>query len=114
MKNPKKIAIAERASGSVTAHLLPVVAFLKAQGNPPAPPLSYAQQGPGGFQFDRDGLGTFLFEKPLDVEALKARFDFPPTINFTRQGDLWDSRNRVGISRSRPLSAAKAAINWES
>lgn len=114
MKNPKKVAIAEKVPGSLTAHLIPLVAFLKAQGNTPAPPLSYAQQNPDGFNFDRDGLGTFLFENPLDVEAIKVHFDLPSGIGFTRQGDLWDSRNRVGISRSRPLSTAEAAINWES
>ena len=116
MKNPQKVAIAEKVPGSLTAHLLPLVAFLKAQGNTPAPPLSYAQQNPDGFNFDRDGLGTFLFEKPLDVKAIKAHFDLPSGINFTRQGDLWDSRNRVGISRSRPrsVSGGAAGINWES
>ena len=112
MKTPKKVAIAERVSGSVTAHLLPVVAFLKAQGNTPAPPLSYAQQNPDGFNFDRDGLGTFLFEQPLDVEAVKAHFDFPPTIAFTPEGDVWDNRNRVGIMQSRPVSEVDAGYNW--
>lgn len=92
---------------------MPIVAFLKAQGNTPAPPLSYAQQNPDGFNFDRDGLGTFRFEKPLDVEALKAGFDFPPTIGITRQGDIWDSRNRVGISQSRPVLEADAAYDWK-
>ena len=79
--------------------------FLKAQGNSPAPPLNYARQNPDGFNFDRDGLGTFLFEQPLDVDALKARFAFPSGIGFTRQGDLWDSRNRVGIMQARRASS---------
>ena len=112
MNNPQKAAIAEQVPGSLTAHLLPVVAFLKAQGNPPAPPLSYAPQNPDGFNFDRDGLGKFRFEKPLDVAAIKAHFDFPSGIGFTREGDLWDSRNRVGIMQARPVSAADAAITW--
>ena len=113
MNDSQKVAIAERVSGSVTAHLLPVVAFLKAQGNPPAPARSSGQPEPDGFQFDRDGLGTFLFEQPLDVAAVKARFAFPSGIGFTRQGDIWDSRNRVGILQARPVSAAAAAIKWD-
>ena len=110
MNNPQKVAIAERASGSVTAPLLPMAAFLKAQGNPPAPPLSSGQQEPDGFHFDRDRLSTFLFEQPLDGEAVKVHFDFPSGIGFTRQGDLWDSRNRVGIMQSRPASKA---FSWK-
>ena len=105
MEKEPKTAIAEQEPDSLTAHLLPVVAFPKAQGNSPAPPLSYAQQNPDGFNFDRDGLGTFLFEQPLDVDALKARFAFPSGIGFTRQSDLWDSRNRVGIMQARPASS---------
>lgn len=110
-----KVSIAEQEPGSLTAHLVPIVAFLKDRGNPPAPALSYAQQNPDGFNFDRDGLGKFIFEQPLDMEALKAGFDFPPTIGFTAQGDLWDSRNRVGISwsRPRPVSTGVAGINWD-
>ena len=113
VNKPPKIEIAEQVPGSLTAHLMPIVAFLKAQGNTPAPPLSYAQQNPDGFNFDRDGLGTFLFEQPLDVEAVKGRFDFPSGIGFTRQGDIWDSRNRVGILRSRPVSKTDAAYDWD-
>lgn len=108
-----KVLIAEKEPGSLTAHLLPVVAFLKAQGNAPSAALSYAQQNPDGFNFDHDGVGVFLFEKPLDVAAIRAHFDFPPTIGFTPEGDVWDDRNRVGIMQLHPISEADAAYDWE-
>ena len=108
----QKIALVEKVPGSLTAHLMPLVTFLKEQGNTPSAALSYAQQNPDGFNFDRDGVGVFLFEHPLEVEAIKARFDFPPTIAFTPEGDVWDDRNRVGIMQSHPVSEADAAFDW--
>lgn len=66
-KFPKKVLIVEREGDSRTAHLLPLIAFFKAQGNKPA--------GPDGFTFDRDG--DYRFSGPLDM---KERFEVPATL----------------------------------
>ena len=96
-----KEPISDKADGSRTAHLQPVIDFLKAQGNEPATG--------DAFEYNRDGLGTYGFARPLDVAALRARFDFPPSISLSESG-LHDSRNFVriaqdfGIQPVRPLS----------
>ena len=89
----EKTVLAQKLPDSRTAHLQPVIDFLKEQGNAPAQP---------GFTFDRDGYGTCYFEKPLDMELLKARFAFPDTILLTKDA-VQDSRNFVGITQRIPL-----------
>ena len=71
-----------------TDHLLPVIAFLKAQGYEPATG--------DGFYFDRDGLGTYGFTQPLDVALLQQHFDFPPSIQVSH-GQVFDTRHFVRI-----------------
>lgn len=112
-KLKNKIRIQEKVIGSLTAHLMPLIEFIKAQGNPPVPPPSYAQLNEDGFRFDRDGLGTFLFQEPLDVAAIQARFELPPTIVFITDGDIWDRRSRVGIQRGRPVTEADLIFDWD-
>ena len=73
-----------------TDHLLPVIAFLKAQGYEPATG--------DVFYFNRDGLGTYGFTQPLDVDLLQQHFDFPPSIQVSH-GQLFDSRHFVRISQ---------------
>ena len=102
MTTQKQPILSHSLSGSHTEHLRPIIDFLLEQGNPPTPRPSYLRLEPDGFYIDRDGVGEFLFEHPLDVAAIQARFDLPPGIGFTRQGDLWDSPNRKGIMQSRP------------
>ena len=97
---PKEPILA-KADGSRTAHLQPVIDFLKAQGNEPATG--------DVFEYNRDGLGVYGFTQPLDIAALRARFDFPPSISLSGEG-LHDSRNFVRIAQDfglqpvRPLS----------
>ncbi|MBC6700169.1 hypothetical protein [Hymenobacter sp. BT190] len=101
MNLPTKEPISDKADGSRTAHLQPVIDFLKAQGNEPATG--------DAFEYNRDGLGTYGFAQPLDVDLLQQRFDFPPSIHLSSAG-LHDSRNFVRIAQDfgpqpvRPLS----------
>ena len=86
---PEKRRIEADASNRTdTDHLLPVIAFLKAQGYEPATG--------DGFYFDRDGLGTYGFTQPLDTQLLQEHFDFPPSIQVSH-GQLFDSRHFVRI-----------------
>ena len=101
MNFPTKEPILDKADGSRTAHLQPVIDFLKAQGNEPATG--------DAFEYNRDGLGTYGFSQPLDVDLLQQHFDFPPSIHLSSAG-LHDSRNFVRIAQDfgtqpvRPLS----------
>ena len=70
----KTIIAQDAPNGSDTDHLLPVIAFLKAHGNTPA--------AGDEFTFNRDGLGTYGFQQPLDVALLQEHFVFPPTISL--------------------------------
>ena len=89
-----KTVIAQDApNGSDTDHLLPVIDFLKAQGNTPA--------AGDEFQFNRDGLGTYSFNQPLDVASLQEHFVFPPTIKLSVDG-LHDTRHFVRIGQGNP------------
>ena len=89
MDNAKQKQRIEMISDSTrTVQLQPVIDFLKAQGNQPA----YRDE----FDFDRDGHGTYFFTDPLDLDALRANFDFPPTIMLGNNA-LSDTRNFVSI-----------------
>ena len=93
--------ISETADGSRTAHLQPIIDFLKAQGNEPATG--------DAFYYNRDGYGVYGFAEPLDMDALRARFDFPASI-VAGQSGVYDSRHFVSIAQDfgpqpvRPLS----------
>lgn len=100
-KAPKKVPIAEQEGHSRTAHLLPLIAFLEAQGNPPHPIPPYLVAGENGFYFDRDGFGTFLFEQPLDLAGLSAHFELPDTIKLAKTS-VYDARNFVSINQLFP------------
>ncbi len=100
-KTPEKVLIAAQDGDAGTAHLLPLIEFLTAQGNIPSRPLSYASQDEHGFNIDRDGYGKFLFDQPLDLVAVNARFALPPTIHFTPDDGIWDSLNKRGISQTK-------------
>ena len=89
---PEKRRIEADASNRTdTDHLLPVIAFLKAQGYEPATG--------DGFYFDRDGLGTYGFTQPLDTQLLQEHFTFPPSIHLSVDG-LHDSRHFVRIQHT--------------
>lgn len=103
-KAPKKVLIAAQDEGSCAAHLLPLIKFLTAQGNTPSRPLSYTTQDEHGFNIDRDGYGKFLFDQPLDLAAVNARFALPPTIHFTPDNGIWDSLHKRGISQTKPAN----------
>ncbi len=94
-----KTVIAQDApNGSDTDHLLPVMNFLKAQGNTPATGDK--------FDFNRDGLGTYGFSQPLDVALLQEHFVFPPTIKLSVDG-LHDTRHFVRIGQGNPSQPAR-------
>lgn len=95
---PEKEPVLEKFDGSRTAHLQPLIDFLKDQGNPPWQAPSYQAVGENGFHFDRDGFGTFYFEQPLDIAALAAHFELPASI-LLGQAAVSDSRNFVSISQ---------------
>lgn len=98
---PKKEPIAEKSDDSRTAHLQPLIDFLKDQGNPPWQAPSYQTVGENGFYFDRDGFGTFYFEQPLDIAALAAHFALPASILLGKTA-VSDRRNFVRISQLVP------------
>lgn len=94
-----KTVIAQDApNGGDTDHLLPVIEFLKAQGYTPA--------AGDEFQFNRDGLGTYGFTEPLDVELLQQHFVFPASITLS-PGMLHDSRHFVRIGQGIPNQPAR-------
>jgi hypothetical protein len=94
-----KTVIAQDApNGSDTDHLLPVIDFLKAQGYTPATGDK--------FDFNRDGLGTYGFQEPLDVALLQEHFVFPPTIKLSVDG-LHDTRHFVRIGQGNPNQPAR-------
>jgi hypothetical protein len=96
--HPEKEPIPEKLEGSRTAHLQPLIDFLKAQGNTPWPTPSDRPVGADGFEYDRDGFGTFYFEQPLDLLALAARFELPDTITVGTTA-VYDRRNFAGLSQ---------------
>ena len=100
----EKVVLVEKLSDSRTAHLLPVIEFLKTQGNTPWLAPSYRRVGDDGFDFDRDGFGNFYFDKPLDLQAVRTHFALPATITFTQDGGIWDRRNLVGIAQAKPVA----------
>ena len=85
-----KTLILEKVGDSRTAHLQPVIDFLKALGNQPA--------SGDDFLFDRDGYGDYRFTDPLDMAALRAQFEFPATL-LLNQNSVQDQRNFVGIGQ---------------
>ena len=86
----EKVPVSDKLDGSRTAHLQPVIDFLKAQGYEPAT----GDQ----FEYNRDGLGTYGFAQPLDVDLLQRHFDFPSSISLSSAG-VHDSRNFVRIAQ---------------
>lgn len=90
---PSKVPILAQSDDSRTAHLQPLIDFLKAQGNESA--------SPAGFTYDRDGYGSYYFAQPLDIEALRAQFDFPPSIEAGPLA-VFDSGNFVAITQALP------------
>ncbi|MGI4872850.1 MAG: hypothetical protein ACRYFX_16955 [Janthinobacterium lividum] len=81
--------IAATSPDSRTAHLQPVIDFLKARGNQPA--------GVDAWAHDRDGLKTYAFARPLDIAALEAHFEFPPAIIPYPKG-IFDKDNFAQIT----------------
>lgn len=102
---PDKEPISEKFAGSRTAHLQPLIAFLKVQGNIPWQAPSYRPVGVDEFDFDRDGFGNFYFTSPLDLAAVREKFVLPATISFTPGGTIWDERNLVGIAQATPVTS---------
>lgn len=88
---PARVVIAAGVAGSNTAHLQPVIDFLKTQGYTPA--------AGDTFQFNRDGLGVYGFDQPLDTQLLQEHFDFPSSISLSVDG-LHDSRHFVRIQHT--------------
>ena len=93
---PKKVLILAGLADFRTAHLQPVIDFLKAQGNAPA--------AGDQFRYNRDGLGVYGFAQPLDTQLLQEHFDFPPSISLSVDG-VHDSRHFVRIQHTpaRPV-----------
>ena len=88
---PEKQRIeADAANRTDIAHLLPVIAFLKAQGYEPATS--------DAFYSTREGLSIYGFTEPLDVDLLEQHFDFPPSIELSH-GQLFDRRHFVRIGQ---------------
>ena len=93
-QTPTKTVIERDApNGSDTDHLLPVIEFLKSQGNAPV--------GADAFEFNRDGLGEYGFTKPLDIASLQQHFVFPPTIVLSTDG-LHDTRHFARLRQGQP------------
>jgi hypothetical protein len=90
MQQSAKIQLLEKEEGSRTAHLQPIIDFLKAHGNQPAT----ADE----FTFDRDGLGNYSFTAPLDIAAIQAHFEIPPTL-LLNKNSVHDTRNLVEITQ---------------
>lgn len=64
------------APGDKTSHLQQVIEFLIQQGNVPVD---------GKFKWDKSGIGTYLFKKPIDVKVLVKAFDFPKSIRVSHE-----------------------------
>ncbi|UOQ68910.1 hypothetical protein [Hymenobacter volaticus] len=94
-----KVPLAEKLPDSRTAHLQPIIDFLKAQGNDSATNDE--------FSYNRDGYGEYLFHQPLDVAALRERFIFPDSVQVSANA-VFDNRNFVAIGQvpapSQPLT----------
>ncbi len=90
MNLEKQRILADASDPTSTDHLRPVIDFLKAQGNEPA--------NGDQFYYTRDGYGMYGFAQPLDVAALRARFDFPPSIHLTATS-VQDTRHFVCITQ---------------
>ena len=88
IKAAKERILTDAPSRNDTDHLLPVIAFLKAQGYEPATG--------DAFWYTRDGLGTYGFTQPLDVGLLQQHFDFPPSVQVSH-GQVFDTRHFVRI-----------------
>jgi hypothetical protein len=88
---PEKVLILADMADFRTAHLQPVIDFLKAQGNEPATDDQ--------FHYNRDGLGVYGFAQPVDVALLQEHFDFPASIHLSVDG-LHDSRHFVRIQHT--------------
>ena len=86
----KQRILAGAPGGNRTDHLQPIIDFLKAQGYEPATG--------DAFWYNRDGLGTYGFTEPLDVELLQQHFDFPPSLHVSH-GQVFDSRHFMRISQ---------------
>lgn len=84
----KQRILADAPSHNRTNHLQPVIDFLKAQG--------YAPATGDAFHYNRDGLGTYGFTEPLDVDLLQLHFDFSPSMTLSH-GQLFDSRHFMRI-----------------
>lgn len=72
-----------------TGHLRPIINFLIDQGNVPVHEE---------FTWDKEGIGAFLFEKPIDAGLLKKTFDLPNSIHLAHDEfyggtTVWDSLN---------------------
>jgi hypothetical protein len=87
---PEKQPISAQSEDSRTAHLQPLIDFLKAQGNEPATG--------DAFYYERDGYGVYGFAQPLDVVGLRERFDFPPSIHLSANA-IFDAGNFVTITQ---------------
>ncbi|UOQ83280.1 hypothetical protein [Hymenobacter sp. 5414T-23] len=99
MKNAsQKVPIPPHVADFRTAHLQPVIDFLKAHGNEP----STGDQ----FHYNRDGLGVYGFAQPLDTQLLQEHFDFPLSISLSVDG-LHDSRHFVRIQHTPDQSVRR-------
>lgn len=90
MTTQKERILPDAPTGSDTDHLLPIIDFLKAQGNTPAT----GDQ----FYYNRDGYGVYGFAQPLDTQLLQEHFDFPPSIHLTATS-VQDTRHFVCITQ---------------
>jgi len=70
-----------------TAHLRPVIEFLKTSGNAP--------KDDRGFVFDKGGYGELRWKKAFNKEKILECFSFPGSIYFHPSGEIYDERNAL-------------------
>jgi len=73
-----------------TAHLRPVIEFIKTQGNSP--------ENKDQFEYDlKDGFKTYTFKLPIDRLMIEKKFEFPDTIAFVDNRTIHDKKNLIEI-----------------
>lgn len=70
-----------------TAHLRPIIEFLKEQGNEPL--------NRSGFIFDKGGFGEMRWKKPFNVQKIQDHFILPESIQIDSSGEIHDQRNAL-------------------
>ena len=83
----QKIKIPIRVKGSQTAHLNPIVDYLRSMGN---------ETWYDEFSYDKGGP-TLYFKSPINQKDILDNFELPETIGVDRHGSIIDDRNGIKI-----------------